>query len=310
MEIQWEQVVKDEKRLSEAKDFPNSVLIDTISFCNLRCSMCGHKNMKRKPAKMEEGLVYKILDEIAEKKPETRVWMTYFGEALILKDKLIEYIRYAKDKGLKDVVFNSNGQLLTKEMSRKLLEAGLDGIYVGIDAFSEETYKKLRVGGKYDKVVANVSTFLEMEKRMNIKPTRMYVQFVEMNENRHEIEPFTDYWSEKGAIVKIRPMVSWAGAITASNLDPKMERFPCYWVMQNISITTTGDVALCAIDIERAFYGGSVQERSIEDVWKNGPLSEIRQMHLKGGWERLPFLCRECLDWQSACAVFKEKKNN
>lgn len=310
MEIQWEQVVKDEKRLSEAKDFPNSVLIDTISFCNLRCSMCGHKNMKRKPAKMEEGLVYKILDEIAEKKPEARVWMTYFGEALILKDKLVEYIRYAKDKGLKDVVFNSNGQLLTKEISRKLLEAGLDGIYVGIDAFREETYKKLRVGGKYNNVVENVKAFIEIEREMGITPARMYVQFVEMNENRNEIAPFTNYWTEKGAIVKIRPMVSWAGTIAASNLDPKMARFPCYWVMQNISITTTGDVALCAIDMERAFHGGSVFERTIEDVWRNGPLSEVRQMHLKREWERLPLLCRECLDWQSACAIFKEKKNN
>ena len=308
MEIQWEQVVKDEKRLQEAKDFPNSVLIDTISYCNLRCSMCGHKNMKRKPAKMEEWLVYKILDEIAEKKPEARVWMTYFGEALMLRDKLVEYIRYAKNKGLQDVVFNSNGQLLTADLSRKLLEAGLDGIYIGIDAFTEGTYEKLRVGGKFDRVVANVNNFIDIEREMGIKPTRMYVQLVEMPENRNEIEAFAEYWTERGAIVKIRPMVSWGGIVEASNLDPEKERFPCYWVMQNISITTTGDVALCAIDMERAFHGGSVREWSIEDAWKKGPLSEIRQMHLKGEWERLPLLCRECLDWQSACAVFKEKE--
>jgi MoaA/NifB/PqqE/SkfB family radical SAM enzyme len=227
---------------------------------------------------------------------------------LILGDKLVEYVRYAKNKGLKDVVFNSNGQLLTEDLSRKLLEAGLDGIYVGMDAFSEAVYDKLRVGGKFDRVVGNVNSFIELEKKMNVSPERMYVQFVEMPENRHEMAAFSDYWTDRGAIVKIRPMVSWAGRIRAANLDPQKERFPCYWIMQNISITSTGDVSLCAVDMERAFHGGSVKERSIEDVWRNGPLSEIRRMHLEREWERLPFLCRECLDWQSAGAVFKEKK--
>lgn len=307
MKLEWESVVKDEKRLKEQKDFPASVLIDTVSLCNLRCSMCGHKGMKRKMGKMDEKLVYKILDEISKKRPEARVWLTFFGEALLLKDKLIEYISYAKTKGLQDIVFNTNGQLLSREMSEKLLKAGLDGIYIGMDGFSPQVYQKLRIGGSYQKVVDNVNTFLEVEKSLGINPARTYVQFVEMPENRHEVDAFTEYWTEKGAIVKIRPMVSWAGIVKAENLDPRIKRFPCYWVMQNIVITTTGDVALCAVDMERAFYGGSVIKSSIEEVWKKGPLKDIREMHEKGEWERLPFLCRECLDWQSACAIFKKK---
>lgn len=307
MKIKWETVVRDDKRLREAKGFPNSVLIDTISFCNLRCSMCGHKNIKRKPAKMEERLVYKILDEIAAKKPECRTWMTFFGEALILKDALIEYIKYAKEKGLKDVVFNTNGQLLTKDLSRKLLEAGLDGIYVGIDAFSAPTYEKLRVGGNYAKVVKNINDFLEVEKELGIKPTRMYVQLVEMPENKDQIDAFTDYWTERGAVVKIRPKVSWAGVVPAANLNPHTERFPCYWVMQNISILDNGQVALCAVDMEGAFNGGSAVQSSIAELWEKGPLKGVRQIHLKGDWGKLPELCRKCLDWQSACAVFKTK---
>lgn len=40
-------------RVPEEKDFPSVVLIDNISYCNLKCSMCFHKNMKRKAGIME-----------------------------------------------------------------------------------------------------------------------------------------------------------------------------------------------------------------------------------------------------------------
>lgn len=34
-------------------DFPRTVLIDTVSCCNLKCSMCVHKDMKRKKGFMD-----------------------------------------------------------------------------------------------------------------------------------------------------------------------------------------------------------------------------------------------------------------
>jgi hypothetical protein len=37
-----------QNRIVDAGDFPKVVLIDTISYCNLKCSMCVHKDMKRK----------------------------------------------------------------------------------------------------------------------------------------------------------------------------------------------------------------------------------------------------------------------
>ena len=34
-------------RVSEASEFPKVILIDNCNACNLQCSMCDHKNMKR-----------------------------------------------------------------------------------------------------------------------------------------------------------------------------------------------------------------------------------------------------------------------
>ena len=68
-------------RVPEEKDFPSVVLIDNISYCNLKCSMCFHKNMKRKAGIMEWDLYKKIIDEIAENNPNAQIWITFLVKA-------------------------------------------------------------------------------------------------------------------------------------------------------------------------------------------------------------------------------------
>ena len=35
------------------------------------------------------------------------------------------------------------------------------------------------------------------------------VQFIEMDFNRHELAEYTDFWLERGAVVKVRRQLSW-----------------------------------------------------------------------------------------------------
>lgn len=292
-------------RLDETANFPKVVLIDTISYCDLKCSMCGHKDMNRKKGKMSMKLFKKIIDEIADIDKSTRVWMVFFGEALLLKKtSLFPMIRYAKGKGLTGVVLNSNGNLLDEGAARGLIDAGLDAIYVGIDAFTPETYGKIRVGGNYQKVVNNVINLINLKKTLGASKPEVYVQFVEMEINKNEVSSFIEFWKNKGAIVKIRPMVSWAGLVNAPNLIiPMQERWPCYWAMQTMSITDTGKVVTCAVDVDARYVAGDITHQTIREVWR-GKLKELRDLHRSGKFELLPYPCRDCKDWQSAMAEY------
>ena len=298
---------RQQGRVDDAGDFPKVVLIDTISYCNLRCSMCVHKEMKRKKGIMPWNLFTKIVDEIAEVDRNIRVWMVFFGEALILKKRkpsIFEMIIYAKNKGLTDVVLNSNANLLDPGAAKSLIQSGLDAIYIGIDAFKPETYAKIRVGGDYEKAVQNTMHLIELKKRVNSEKPEVFVQFVEMDDNSKEKEAFIDFWKRQGAMVKIRPKVSWAGLIDAPNLvfDNK-ERWPCYWAMRTMSITDTGKVVTCAVDLDAKYVAGDVNERSLKEVW-NGKLKKIRRFHASRKFEALPDNCRNCRDWQSARADY------
>src|SRR5512142_1179908 len=117
--------------------FPKVILIDNFNGCNLKCSICDHHNMTRERKRMPLSLYIKIIDEIAEKSPGSRVWEIFFGDPFLCY-AMHERIRYAKDKGLKDVVLTTNGLAMTKERAERFIEAGLDWIYVGVDAYSKE----------------------------------------------------------------------------------------------------------------------------------------------------------------------------
>ena len=290
------------KRIADPGIFPKVVLLDTITHCNLRCSMCGHPFMTRQKGKMSMPLFKKIIDEIASVDPNTRIWMVFYGEALMLKYKLIWMINYAKNKGLTDVVLNSNGNLLDDEMIIGLIDAGLDAIYIGIDAFKKETYDKLRIGGDYDKVVKNVKRLLELKKELGVAHPEVYVQFVEMEDNFTQIEEFKKYWSERGAIVKIRPKVTWAGTVKPFKMVEK-ERYPCHWGMQSFNILWDGKVVLCAVDYDGKFIAGDVSKESIQEVW-SGKLKGIRKMQIEGRYNELPGFCRDCKDWQAAQSAY------
>lgn len=298
---------KKQGRLEDAGDFPKVVLIDTISYCNLKCSMCVHKEMKRQKGIMSWNLFTKIINEIAKVDKNVRVWMVFFGEALLLKRKkptIFDMIAYAKREGLTDVVLNSNANLLDESAAKGLIHSGLDAIYIGIDAFKPDTYAKIRVGGNYEKVVQNTIQLMKLKKLLNSKKPEVFVQFVEMDINQNEKEDFIQFWNQQGAAVKIRPKVSWAGFIDAPNLVlDREERWPCYWAVRTMSITDTGKVVTCAVDLDARFIAGDINNQSLKEVW-NGRLRELRQCHLFKQFHALPENCRECKDWQAARADY------
>ena len=293
-------------RTSEAVAFPEVILIDNCNACNLRCSMCDHNNMKRyrKTQLMDMGLYRKLIDEIAGENPGARVWEIFFGDPFMCRD-MARRIEYAKQKGLTDVVLNSNGVMMSKERALSVIDAGLDAMYVGIDASTAKTYDGIRVGGNFSRAVENVLQYRDLLRGHGNGTQKLFVQFVISDINEHEVEDFKAFWKKEGVNAKIRPKVSWAGLVDASNLEEneKVVRKPCYWLMRTINICADGQTALCSVDVHCQVKCGDANEHTIKELWQ-GQLKDYRAMHKEGRFDELPQMCRECCDWQSGYAEF------
>lgn len=295
-------------RTSESKGFPEVILIDNFSGCNLKCSMCDHKNISkyRRIQKLDMGLYKRIIDEISVENPSARIWEIFFGDPFLCTD-MAERIKYAKDKKLTDVVLNTNGVLMSAEKSEGYIKAGLDAIYVGIDAATKSTYDKIRIGGDFDKAVKNVLGYRDLLKKYGNKSQKIYVQFVISDINENETEAFKKFWKDEGINIKIRPKISWAGLLPAENLrdNKTINRKPCYWLMKTFNVCADGEVPFCTCDLHCRVKCGNLNSSTIKEMW-NGPLKKYRAMHNEGRFDELPQMCRNCSDWQSTYAEFIE----
>jgi Predicted Fe-S oxidoreductases len=267
----------------------------------MKCIHCGHKTMSRPKGSMNITLFKKIIDEIAEVNPDTELWMTYYGEALLLRYKLYYMIKYAKEKGLRYVVLNTNGMLLDDEMSDLIIESGLDRFIFSIDGFTAETYEKIRVGGKRDMVYNNIINMNQKLKQRNLKKPYLEVQFSIMDENEHELTHFLEFWRQQDVYIKLREKLTWGGTIEAGNLDLNQERIACPWAVTNCAVIWNGDLVACAVDYNGKVSCGSLWESSIKELW-NGRHQEFVKLHLEHRFDQLPELCRHCPDWQAVGA--------
>lgn len=294
--------------------FPPQVVIELTSLCNFKCVHCNHKDLKRQKGIMDENLFYKLINEIVDIEPETEIWPTFYGEAFILGDKLFERLRYAADRGAKNLVLNSNGSLLhRKDWIDKILLSGLKRFIVSLDGFTPETFESIRVGGKRDEIFASIEKLLRRKNELAMEYPIVQCQFSLMDKNADEFPPFKKYWEERGAEVKSRNMLSWtnSGPVVAPNLDYDSDfRIACPWGLNTMAIHYNGDVVACAVDYEGRFIAGNASSQSLVDIWQGPHKERLREKHVSHEWKEIPAICKTCPDWQTAGATYHGGKNS
>ena len=131
-------------------------------------------------------------------------------------------ILYAVNNSGTKVTLTTNGTLLNEKRMMKLLDTGLHMIDVSIDAFYNETYKKVRVGGDLDITKKNVLKLIQLRSQ-SAGDTKIIVSFVEQKENSNEIPIFKKFWEENGADeVLIRKLHTNSGSNENNDLNDKI----------------------------------------------------------------------------------------
>lgn len=222
-------------------DFPIHLDLEGNTVCNLKCFMCFQSYDAPQPAIfMNMDLFKKIIDEGTEK-DLCSVKTQYRGEPL-LNPNMIEMVRYAKEKGMIEVMFNTNANLLTEEKSRELIKAGLDKLICSVDGCTKKVYESVRIGGNFDTVVKNIETMQRLKKEMGSKKPVVRVQMVDTPRNHHQINDYIKFWGKIADDVAIENMLDW----NAKEEDHRpLKEFACAQLWQRLLITADGDVLPC-----------------------------------------------------------------
>jgi hypothetical protein len=263
---------------------PEIVQIESTNICNAKCVFCPRDEMHRRQGVMSFDLFKKIVDECAGL-GITHVRVHNYGEPFIDR-RLVEKVRYAKSKGIQEVGMISNGSLISEEIARGMIEAGLDAINISIDAGGRDVFESTRIGLKYDKVIGNVERLVRLRAELGRRRPKLILSFVRQNNSADE-QAFIEHWKGIADKIHITDLHNWAGTL---NRESDVN-YPCYRPWLTFTVLWDGRVSLCCADFDGRTVLGDLNTSTIQDVWNAEPYRNARRMHLESGG---PEICRSC----------------
>ncbi|MCK5708648.1 MAG: radical SAM protein [Candidatus Aureabacteria bacterium] len=269
---------------------PPVLRIETTNLCNANCTTCPRSKMKRKTGVMEMEL-YKSLIDQAYDMGVTKVHLHNYGEPLLDKT-LIEKIAYAKEKEMKPKIF-TNAALMTEEISRKIIEAGIDEVKISMDGVTKETFESIRKKLIFEEVIQGIENLIKA--RGDLKSPKVSLVFVALEKNRHEAEMLKEKWKARVDSIHITCYHNWANEEMNKKtfLEKVQAKIPCARLWRTMTVLMDGRVALCCLDYDGEVILGDSTKEALSDIWQGKSYKQLRRLHVDGNQKSMK-LCQNC----------------
>ena len=327
-----------EKRPTEEDPgkFPLNLNIEITTKCNLACTFCYHRELtKEQKIHMEFDLFKKIIDE-AKMYNLPAVNLNGLGEP-ITHPRLVDMIQYCKDSNIEDIMFHTNGTVMTEKLATKLIKAGLTQIIFSLDTTDKKIFEEMRVGANFEEVNSNVELFIKTRNAIGSKLPIVRTTMVLTDKTIKQAESFKKKWeklsdsitaqdlvysfedeeeyehsADKNTVTDSMKGLNWkSGEKSYYKIDRKKiieteknskEFFRCAYLYQSMKIHPDGLIDPCTP--RNAPTIGHV-DKGIKDAWNNKKIREMRKAHENGKWYTIDE-CKKCD--HPYIAIFK--KNN
>jgi len=283
----------------EAREFPMMLVLSFVYLCNAKCPNCPYTNSDIRQDYSDTPLMseetFKI---IADQAGPHHAWLRISGGGEpMLHPQAVELFEYAKARGCR-LGLITNGSRFTRDSLRRLLDCGIDMIEFSVDAADPETYRRVRPGLDWERLLTNVRTAVELRDQMRA-PTKIIASGV--NQKGVDIEAVAAFWSPLVDEFQKRKYLTWninpdRSADPTPYLPPE-ERIPCPFLFERLNIDSRGKVMVCGFDIRAVTNMGNVHQTPIREIWLGKGFEYFRDKHLQRRGHEIP-LCRDCPDWK------------
>lgn len=228
-------------------DFFDSIAIETTTYCNLRCKNCPNSLYNRGTLKnrklMNIDLFKKIINELSEIKYNGKILLHFYGEPLT-DERLPKLVSYVRRKLPESVIhLNTNGFLLTIDIYKKLVEAG-------VTAFLITQYG--------EKIPENIKKLFQYLKSSNYP-----------NKIKYRVLGKDIALSNRGGELKIEKTTDYDKPI-------------CTYPDNSVIIDYLGNLILCCNDYHSSIKFGNLKNEKLADIWNKPAYKNIRKEVRKG----------------------------
>jgi MoaA/NifB/PqqE/SkfB family radical SAM enzyme len=157
------------------------IYIEPTNQCNLNCRTCI-RNVWNEPAGwISKSTFNRILSGIRKLNPAPTVFFGGYGEPLH-HPEIINMVRQASLAGAR-VELITNGILLSEDMSRELIAAGLKVLWISLDGAKPESYADVRISAAFDSILNNIAVFRSLRGMDTRSGPEIGIAFVAMKRN-------------------------------------------------------------------------------------------------------------------------------
>ena len=171
--------------------------VEPTNQCNLACRTCIRNVWDEPAGMMNDATFERILDGLKGYLPPPTVFFGGFGEPLAHPD-IAAMVARAKGLGCR-VELITNATLLDEAMTRRLIAAGLDMLWVSLDGARPESYADVRLGATLPHVLANVTRFRDMRRPGHHPSPELGIAFVAMQRSIGDLPDLLRLASHLGA---------------------------------------------------------------------------------------------------------------
>jgi radical SAM protein with 4Fe4S-binding SPASM domain len=268
------------RKLERCSYAPTRVWIEATSHCNLQCSFCGNRLLTTdQRGFMDMDLYRDLADQASGRIGQLNLF--HRGESL-LHPGIGEMARYAGRRGIRTRI-NTNGLVLTRDLSRDLVESQLDMLSFSFDGYDREMYEANRPGSNYDAVLTNIMELLQQKKNMNSKRPFVSLELMEISDLPHP-----ELMRKRHAFLRrfhglpldkfvIRRPHNWAGLIETGKENTVKSRIACPLLWHAMVVFWDGRVMPCPQDFFGALRIGDARNQGLMEIWNGDLLRSLRR---------------------------------
>jgi radical SAM protein with 4Fe4S-binding SPASM domain len=270
------------------EDYPPLIQIELSAICNYRCVFCFQQNTdffrkKKNAGNMSMPVFKKIIDEIAGKIPFIN--LASRGEPLI-NPNLPSFLSYCKNR-FHTIKINTNGSLITEKTAVSIFENNVNIIVISIDSFDPSKYAKLRVNGQLTKIFKNLQLLNEVKKSFPNCNTIIRISGVEQTDNI--LEQIPERWKNLADQITTVNYFPWEN-IYENNANGITK--PCSSLWRRLIVNFNGVVNPCDADYKNFNQIGTIETKTIRQLWQSSKLNRLRNSHLSQ--RQMVELCKGC----------------
>lgn len=276
--------------------FPDQVQIQTTSVCNSDCSFCPYPVVSKEVdmGKMPTDKVHRMIQECYDL--GVRSFLPFLMNEPLIDPRMPEFIETIMKLPGATTNVASNASVLTEELGRKIMSAGLNHLVINMPSIIKEEFEKTITKLDFDEVKANVDALsryaseykTDVEIQVNVFP----------DYDRAVAEKTVKHWQSKNVRVLVRVVGDRAGNVGnfTKTYKPYRKLHACrtFREIGMMHILFNGDVILCCQDWRRNIVLGNAFKTSVRDVYNSDAYFEVRRQIY--GLSEAPenMLCRKC----------------